>query len=136
MTSASIFLPFTDQGTIALTSFRNDGTPVSTAVNIAVVDGGHALVRTFASSGKAKRIRRNHHVTIAPSTISGRATGPAIPATATFISGERADLAKRMISRKHPLLHGLLVPLAHRLQKVETVYMELTPDGDASQVAV
>jgi hypothetical protein len=41
-----------------------------------------------------------------------------------------------MLSRKHPILHGLVVPIAHRLKKVETVYMELTPCEDSSPVTV
>ena len=136
MTSASNFLPFTDQGTIALTSFRKDGTPVSTPVNIAVVDGEHALVKTFASAGKAKRIRRNGDVVIAPSTFRGKVTGPSVRATARFVNGNRADLARKMLAKKHPILHGLVVPFAHRLKKVETVYMELTPCEDSSPVTV
>jgi hypothetical protein len=38
--------PFNRQKTVALTTYRRDGTPVSTPVSIAV-DGGHAYVRSF-----------------------------------------------------------------------------------------
>ena len=121
------FIPLSDQATITLTTFRKDGTPVNTAVSIAVVDEAHALIRTWSTSGKAKRIRRNARVLVAPSTTTGKPTGPAIQAEAHFVKGERAKLASRMLSEKHPLLHGKLVPFVHRLQGRETVYIELTP---------
>ena len=46
---------FTEQKTIALTTYRRDGTPVITPVHIAVV-GSVAYIRTFDPSG-VRRIR-------------------------------------------------------------------------------
>ena len=76
-TQVSVLAPFVDQRTIALTSYRRDGTPVSTPVSI-VVDGARAFIRTWDTTGKMKRIRNNPVVTIAPATFGGRATGPAV----------------------------------------------------------
>ena len=48
---------------------------------------------------------------------------PASASTDEF-SAERAFL---VLARKHPFLHGLLIPLVHRLRGNETMYIELTP---------
>src|SRR3954468_11019266 len=84
--SAASFAPFARQRTVLLTTFRRDGTLVKTPVNIAV-DGNRAFIRTWDTAGKAKRIRNNPEVTIAPSTVRGRPTGPSIPAHARILTG-------------------------------------------------
>jgi PPOX class probable F420-dependent enzyme len=66
---------------VLLTSYRKSGTAVSTPVHIAV-EGGHAFVRTWSTTGKFKRIVHNPAVEIAPSTLRGWPTGPAIHARA------------------------------------------------------
>jgi len=53
-----------DERVILLTTFRRDHSPVDTPVNFAIGDD-HAYLRTWTSSGKAKRIARNPNVTIA-----------------------------------------------------------------------
>ena len=62
------------QRTVLFTTYRGNGTPVDTPVNIAV-DGDRACVRTFDTAGKLKRIRKNSIVEIAPSTGRGKPTG-------------------------------------------------------------
>lgn len=49
---------FAEQRTVLLSSFRRDGSPVGTPVNIAVEDD-HAFVRSFDAAWKVKRMRRN-----------------------------------------------------------------------------
>jgi PPOX class probable F420-dependent enzyme len=69
-------------------------------------------------------------VEVAPSTARGRPTGPGIPATARRLEGAEAGHAARLLARKHPWLHGVLVPLTHRLGRAKTgrtVHFELTP---------
>lgn len=122
--------PFVEQKTVVLTSFRRDGSSVPTAVNIAV-DGDRAFAKTFAASGKYKRIRRNPRVTVAPSDFRGTPTGPAIPMTARFVEGEEYELARRLVEGKHPIFQGILVRLGHKLRRDTTVFMELRPAFDA-----
>jgi uncharacterized protein len=123
---AGAFNQFVHQRTVLLTTYRRDGTPVGTPVNI-VVDGDRAFVRTFDTAWKLKRIRNNPTVEIAPSTARGKPTGPAIGARARVLGGTEADHASRALNEKYPILHGVLVPLAHRLQGYKTVHIELTP---------
>src|SRR5712692_10104972 len=89
--------------TILLTSYRRNGTPVGTPVNIAV-DGEHAFVRTWDTAWKFKRISNNPVVEIAPSTLRGQPTGPAIRAHARVLDGDEAVHAAHALARKHPLL--------------------------------
>lgn len=118
--------PFVRQRAIRLTTFRRDGTPVGTAVSIAV-DGGRAFIRTYDRAGKAKRLRNNPDVEIAPSTMRGKPTGPSIQAQMRLLSGAEAKSAARALARKHRILHGVVVPLSHRLARYKTLHYELTP---------
>ena len=127
MTALSSFLdPFARQQTVLLTTYRRDGTPVGTPVNI-VVEDDRAFVRTWDTAGKCKRIRNNAEVEIAPSTFRGRPTGPAIHARAKILSDSESAFASQALARKYPLLHGIIVPLVHRLRGYKTRYIELTP---------
>ena len=129
MTSAKELLqPFVRQRTVLLVTYRRDGTPVGTAVNIAV-EGNRAFFRTPHRTGKVKRLRNNPNVEIAPSTMRGKPTGPAIRAQARLLSGDEAKIAANAIERKYRILQGILVPLAHRLVRAKTLHYELTPEG-------
>ena len=58
------FDPFVQRRTALLTTYKRDGTAVSTPVTLAV-DGDHAYVRTWDSAWKAKRMRNNPAVLVA-----------------------------------------------------------------------
>ena len=127
MTSREDLLePLIHQRAVLLTSYRRDGTPVGTAVNMAV-DGDRAFVRTPHRTGKVKRLRNNPNVEIAPSTFLSKPTGPAIRAQARLLSGDEAKYASGKLARKYRILQGILVPLAHRLTRSNTMHYELTP---------
>ncbi len=118
--------PLANRRAVLLTTYRKDGTPVGTAVNIAVEDD-HAYFRTYDKAGKAKRLRRNPTVEVAPSTLRGQPTGPALHARAELLTGEDAHRAAQLLARKHRLLQGLAVPLMHRLRRYRTLHYRLTP---------
>src|SRR5919199_4907712 len=115
---------FAGQWAVLLTTYKRDGTPIGAPVNIAM-DGDRAFVRTFDTAWKLKRIRNNPEVEVAPSTVRGKPTGPAIRARARVLAGGESAYASRAIARKHPILHGFLVPLFHRLRRNKTVHIEL-----------
>jgi PPOX class probable F420-dependent enzyme len=117
--------PFVDQKTVLLTTYKRDGTGVPTPVHIAV-DGDRAFVRTWDTTWKLKRIRNNPEVQVAPCTAGGRPTGPAIRARARVLGGE-SEYAAKMLARKYPILHGVLIPRLHRLRGNRTMHIELTP---------
>ncbi len=128
--------PFVRQWAVLLTTYRRDGTPVGTPVNIAV-EGDHAFVRTWETSWKMKRLHNNPEVEIAPCTVRGKPTGPAIHARARVLEGAESKYAGKVLARKHPILHGfLLVPLIHRLRGDKTVHIEPTPLETVRQQAL
>jgi PPOX class probable F420-dependent enzyme len=69
---------------ISLTTFRKDGTPVSTPVWVAGEEG-ELLVWTAADSWKVKRIKRDNHVRIAPCTARGKPRGEALDGMAQIL---------------------------------------------------
>ncbi len=122
----SVLEPFVRQWAVLLTTYRRDGTPVGTPVNIAV-DEDHAFVRTWDTAWKLKRVRNNPEVEVAPSTARGKPTGPATHAHARVLENGESALAGRKIAQKYPLLHGFLIPLIHRLRRNKTMHIELVP---------
>lgn len=69
--------------TISLTTFRRDGTPVSTPVWVVSDDGRRLLVSSPERTWKVRRIRANPDVLVAPSSFRGRERGSRIHARAT-----------------------------------------------------
>lgn len=127
-TSSGALAPFVRQKTVVLTTYRRDGTPVPTPVSI-VVDGQRAYVRSYEKAGKCRRLARDPRVVVAPSTIRGTVTGPGLEGRARRLDGLEARPAARLLARKYPLLHGVVVPLLHRLGRRRhgrTVHFEVT----------
>src|SRR5689334_22882889 len=111
--------------TVLLTTYKRDGTGVATPVSIAF-DGDRAFFRSYDKAWKTKRLRRNPNVEYAPSTLGGRPTGPPARGRAVLLEGKQARIAARALARRHRLLQGVLVPLAHRLLRYRTMHYELT----------
>jgi PPOX class probable F420-dependent enzyme len=112
--------------TILLTTYKRDGSPVATPVSIAF-DGPHAYFRSYHKAWKTKRLARDPRVEAAPSTLSGKQIGAAVPAEARLLGGEEARVAARALARRHRALQGVLVPLTHRLMRYRTMHYELVP---------
>ena len=119
------FEPFTKRRTALLTTYKRDGAPVATPVTIAV-EGHHAYVRTWDTAWKARRMRNDPHVLVAPATMGGRRRGAPVPARSRLLTGDEAAHAARAIARRQRILQGILVPLTHRLMRYRTVHYELT----------
>ena len=119
------FEPFTKRRTALLTTYKRDGAPVATPVTIAV-EGDHAYVRTWDAAWKARRMRNDPRVLVAPATMGGRRRGAPVPARSRLLSGDEAAHAARAIARRQRILQGILVPLTHRLMRYRTVHYELT----------
>ena len=122
---SSMLEGFVHQKTILLTTYRRNGDPVATPVNIAV-EGDRAFIRTYDKAGKARRIRNNPIVQIAPSTFRGKTTGTPMRLKSRLLDDDEAALARRLINRKYRILQGLVVPLVHWLRRTRTLHYELT----------
>ena len=117
-----------DTKTVLLTTYRRDGTPVGTPVSIAF-DGDRAFFRSYDKAWKTKRLRNNPNVEVAPATVKGTPTGPALEARATLLDNEQATVAAHALARRHRVLHGVMVPLMHRLRRYRTMHYELQELG-------
>jgi len=87
-----------DSRYISLTTFRRDGSAVSTPVWVVSDDGRRLLVWTGGTTWKAKRIRRDPRVLVARSTIRGRERGPRLEGSARIVDG--VDV-KALIRKKY-----------------------------------
>jgi len=97
---------------------------VATPVNLAVAEG-RAYFGTPVGSGKVKRLRNFDAVELAPCTLRGKPTGPALAARARRLEGEESTAARRHLLGKYPLVHRFLVPLELRLKRTREVRYEL-----------
>jgi PPOX class probable F420-dependent enzyme len=119
---------FERQKTILLETRKRDGSWVATPVSLAV-DAGRAYFRTYHTAGKHKRLRNFSDVRVAPCTVRGTATGPAVAATARLLGGDEAEHARSVLARRYRVMHGLIVPFMHRRKGWQTVHYELTLVG-------
>jgi len=111
--------------TVVLRTYKRDGTPVATPVSIAF-EGDRAFFRSYDKAWKTKRLRNDPRVEVAPSTLRGKVTGQTIAAEAALLTDGEADAAAKALARRHRILQGVLVPVAHRLMGYETMHYELT----------
>lgn len=116
--------PLRQTKTILLTTYKRDGTPIATPVSIAFT-GNRAFFRTPHVAGKVKRLRNNPLAEVAPATLRGTATGPAVRARTRLLDTGEAKLAAKALARRHRVLQGLLVPLTHRVMRFRTLHYEL-----------
>jgi PPOX class probable F420-dependent enzyme len=114
-----------DTWAMLLRTRRRNGEWVGTPVNVAV-EGDRAYFGTSAKSGKVKRLRNFDRVAVAPCTLRGKPTGPAITARARLLEGEEAAEAERRMRAKYPVVYRFNVPLEHRLKRTHGVLYELS----------
>ena len=103
-----------------LTTYRRNGQAVTTPVSIAVWAGGVYFV-TPAASGKARRLTVGAGVTLAPSTVRGRVTGPAIQGRAHLLGADGRRRAHRLWQPGGPLFwsYALYRIRGHRMHVYE-----------------
>ena len=123
---------------ISLTTFKKDGTPVSTPVWVAG-DDGRLLVWTAADSWKVKRIKHDSRVRVAPCTASGKVRGEAIDAQAEIL--EDTTLVRELEKHKYWFMYRLLGPIRGAIRWVrrqptpEAVTLAITPaEGGADDI--
>lgn len=94
---------FTRYSYLNLETYRKDGTPVRTPVWF-VREGETLYVWTQYDSGKAKRIRREGRVRIAPCKVDGTLLGDWVEARAEAdASPEALEHVQRLMRRKYGL---------------------------------
>ena len=118
---------------VRLSTFRKSGAAVPTPVWFARV-GENLYVVTGRNTGKAKRIRNNPDVTLAPSDFRGRPKGPDLRAVAGLTDEKRGGPADRALRGKYgwqyrvfELVEGL------RGAADDLVYLELRPPDEREE---
>ena len=87
-----------------LTTFRRDGTPVSTPVWVVALDGGEVGLWTSSGSGKAKRLAHTARVTMQPSDARGRVKAGTAPIEGTarlVVPGGELDAIRERVVAKY-----------------------------------
>jgi len=98
---------FENQKYLNIETIRKNGQGVKTPVWF-VQDGETLLVWTQADSGKAKRIRSNGSVNIAPSTASGEILGEWLPAHAQADASPAAiQHVKKIMKKKYGIMFSI-----------------------------
>ena len=111
-----------------MTTYRRSGDEVTTPVNLLMADG-KAYVFTAAERGKAKRIRNNPRVLLAPSTYGGKVTGPAQAGTARILDEEESRPIAAAFRRTFPIGNRFQA-LRLRMDRQHPVYIEVVPAAE------
>jgi PPOX class probable F420-dependent enzyme len=105
-----------DEKYIRVTTFKKDGTEVSTPTWVVALDGGKIGFYTSSTSGKAKRLKNNPNVVVQPCDGRGRArqgTSP-VKGTAAVVSGPERDAIYEKVVAKY----GFMTKLTRFFAKV------------------
>ena len=97
---------FSNEKYINLETYKKNGDAVKSPVWV-VEDGGMIYVRTDPKSWKAKRIRKNQRIRIAPSDMRGKPTGSWVDGEAHFVEGEEAERIIKLIKKKYGMMGGI-----------------------------
>ena len=113
---------------ISLTTYRRDGTPVSTPV-WHVAEGSTLTTVSAADAWKVKRIRNNPRVLIGPCTFRGKPLGPMAEGRARVLPPEDETIAEAAIQSNYGLGRRAYKLSADRAS-AGSVYLEITPGGE------
>jgi uncharacterized protein len=96
-------MALSDEKYILLTTFRRDGTPVSTPVWAVDLGDDEIGFWTSSGSGKAKRLAHTSRVTVQPCDGRGRTKPDTAPveATARLVTGSEYDAIRQRVIAKY-----------------------------------
>ena len=93
---------------VALTTYRRDGTPVTTPV-WAAAEGESLYLFSNANAGKVKRLRNSSRAAIAPCTAIGKVTGAQLPAEAFNLASDQMPKVWKLLTKKYGMAARLFV---------------------------
>jgi PPOX class probable F420-dependent enzyme len=103
MRSDSRLDQFLNKEYIRLETFKKNGQAVPTPVWF-VVEDNMLFVRSYADSGKVKRMRNDSHVRVTPSDALGRPHGVTIEGSALRADGDTEIQISQLLYRKYGLM--------------------------------
>jgi uncharacterized protein len=123
------FAAFAGHKYLNLETFKKSGDGVKTPVWFAAdpstsLDSSEArlYVYTIGDSGKAKRIRSNQRVRIAPCDARGRVLGDWVEARAEILTGDEAACGMQLLNKKYFPLKQILGFFAAFSRRERTVF--------------
>lgn len=112
---------------LVLTTFRRTGEAVPTTVWFAA-HAGKLYVRTYAGTGKVKRVRRDGHALLTPCNQAGDARGYTVAARARILPQFEAHIALDALRRKYGWQAEIPQLIADLRDSADAVFLEITPD--------
>ena len=109
-----------------LVSYKKDGNPVPSPLWFGVSNG---KVYVHTGGYKVKRIGRNPHVLVAPSSFRGKPLGPPFAGTARILPKEENAEAERCLDAHYGLQRRAYLKLFGQSDLGE--HIEITPDAPA-----
>ena len=105
-----------DEKYIRVTTFKKDGTEVSTPTWVVALEDGRIGFYTSSTSGKAKRLKNNPNVIVQPSDSRGRAKPETLPVTGTavVVAGPERDTIYQKVVAKY----GFMTKVTRFLAKI------------------
>jgi PPOX class probable F420-dependent enzyme len=116
---------------VALTTYRRDGTPVTTPV-WAAAEGESLYLFSNANAGKVKRLRNSSRAAIAPCTVTGKVTGAQLPAEAFNLTNDQMPKVWKLLTKKYGMAVRLFIAYDRartllRMQPSAGIEVRLTP---------
>lgn len=93
---------------VALTTYRRDGTAVTTPV-WAAAEGTSLYLFSNATAGKVKRLRNSTRAAVAPCTATGAITGTQLPAEAFNLANDQMPKVWKLLMKKYGIAARLFV---------------------------
>ena len=93
---------------VALTTYRRDGTPVTTPV-WAAAEGESLYLFSNAAAGKVKRLRNSSRAAVAPCTATGKVTGAQLPAEAFNLTNDQMPKVWTLLTKKYGMAVRLFI---------------------------
>jgi PPOX class probable F420-dependent enzyme len=113
---------------INLTTFRKNGSPVSTPVTFAQYNGKLYVV-TGVTTGKIKRLRHTSRVELNPCDSKGTMLRPTLAGQARILSRDEAARLKPHLKLQAPAVLMLVFNLLRDLRQGGNIYLEITLEG-------
>jgi uncharacterized protein len=109
-------MALSDEKYIRVTTFKKDGTEVSTPTWVVALGDGRIGFYTSSTSGKAKRLKNNPNVIVQPSDSRGRAKPETVPVTGTavVVAGPERDTIYQKVVAKY----GFMTKVTRFLAKI------------------
>jgi PPOX class probable F420-dependent enzyme len=116
---------FKNEKYINVETFRKSGVGVKTPVWFVEIND-QLCFNTETDSGKAKRLRCNPEVQLAPCQMDGTVTGSWVSGSATFLNETDAKVVEKVYSRKYGVTKSLFDLLGLLRKKRGRVFIALS----------